>query len=178
MLTRIALIAGGTGEVGLAIARRLHADGLRVAVQGPLTLWDKNVAELNDFIFIGLDPDDFTDEAVVRALSELTWVYRHLDVLVTVSAPEATLPAALARHAGPMLGARGEGRLLHVTLGGAPQWPWAVHLEGGTVNCLHADVPSGTAREVQPEDVAGMVSALVQPGAWCVSGAMLHVAGR
>ncbi|WP_043816396.1 hypothetical protein [Deinococcus maricopensis] len=177
MFSRVALIAGGTDDVGLAIARDLRADGLRVAVQGPPTLWAKNVAELNDFIFLALD-DAFTEDTLSRALDELTWVYRTLDVLVTVSAPDAALPAALARRVADRLGERGEGRLVHVTLGGPPAWTPEPARRGLTVNAVHADLPSGQARPLSAGDVAALVRMLVQPAGWCVTGTTLHLAGR
>jgi rhamnulose-1-phosphate aldolase/alcohol dehydrogenase len=101
---RVALVTGGAGGLGKAIARRLAAEGAHVVVTdvdagGARKVADEIVAAAGSGRALGL-PMDVTDETSVRtAFEETVLAYGGLDVLVSNagiahSAPVAQLPLA------------------------------------------------------------------------------------
>lgn len=187
---RVALVVGGAGGAGLAVAGRLKQGGLRVALLDQPTPQAQQVAESGDFVFIGADLSQ--PDAAERAIRELLWVYGRLDVLIF--GPD-TLPDAgrqLFGQAQSVLGASGQGRLVSLLDDGAnpagdpppERWP------GLTVNTVRAPLAHAPARHdddsagwavpgavLTLDDVAGVVAFLVSPAAWPVHGAVLKLSG-
>ncbi len=129
---RVALVTGGTSGIGLAVAQRLRADGLRVAVLDLPRDEAKDVAETHDLVFIGADLARRED--CRRAIDEVSWVFGGVDVLVNNAgfqhiAPIAdfpedtwermiavmlTAPFLLSRYAWAHLTRSGRGRIVNI----------------------------------------------------------------
>lgn len=130
---RTALITGGTGGIGLAIARRLHSDGLRVAVLDLDRPQGREVAAEHGLTFIAADLGQRED--CRRAVDETVAALGGLDVLVNNAgfqhiAPVAdfpedtwdamlrvmlTAPFLLSRYAWPHLTRSGQGRIINIS---------------------------------------------------------------
>ncbi|QFP75236.1 3-hydroxybutyrate dehydrogenase [Deinococcus sp. AJ005] len=130
---RTALVTGGTGGIGLAIARRLQADGLRVAVLDLDQTEGREIAAEHDLTFIGADLGKRED--CRRAVDEMVAALGGLDVLVNNAgfqhiAPVAdfpedtwdamlrvmlTAPFLLSRYAWPHLTRGGQGRIINIS---------------------------------------------------------------
>lgn len=129
---RVALVTGGTSGIGLAVAQRLKADGLRVAVADLPREAARQVAEEHGLIFVGADLARRED--CQRAVAEVLDTCGGLDVLVNNAgfqhiAPIAefpedtwermiavmlTAPFLLSRYAWGALGESGRGRIVNV----------------------------------------------------------------
>ena len=81
-MQRVALVAGGTGDIGQSICRELHGAGFRVAV-GYATARELAEALASSFsgMSIVLRPDEEPDEAVRRVAAR----YGRLDILVNAA---------------------------------------------------------------------------------------------
>ncbi|CAM4158496.1 3-hydroxybutyrate dehydrogenase [Deinococcus marmoris] len=130
---RTALVTGGTGGIGLAIARRLQADGLRVAVLDLDRPEGREIAAEHDLTFIGADLGKRED--CRRAVDGTVAALGGLDVLVNNAgfqhiAPVAdfpediwdamlrvmlTAPFLLSRYAWPHLTRGGQGRIINIS---------------------------------------------------------------
>ncbi|MEF2277723.1 3-hydroxybutyrate dehydrogenase [Deinococcus sp. YIM 134068] len=130
--TRAALVTGGTSGIGLAIARRLQADGLRVAVLDLDRPQARETASAHGLAFI---PGDLTRRSeCARAVEETVATLGGLDVLVNNAgfqhiAPVAefpedtwdamlhvmlTAPFLLSKYAWAHLTRSGQGRIINV----------------------------------------------------------------
>ena len=129
---RTALVTGATSGIGLAIARRLRDDGLRVAVLDLDRPQARSVADAEGFPLIAADLSHRED--CVRAVPEAVAALGGLDVLVNNAgfqhiAPIAefpedtwdamlhvmlTAPFLLTKHAWPHLRRSGHGRVVNV----------------------------------------------------------------
>ncbi|OLV17670.1 3-hydroxybutyrate dehydrogenase [Deinococcus marmoris] len=130
---RTALVTGGTGGIGLAIARRFQADGLRVAVLDLDRPEGREIAAEHELTFIGADLSERED--CRRAVDETVAALGGLDVLVNNAgfqhiAPVAdfpedtwdamlrvmlTAPFLLSRYAWPHLTRSGQGRIINIS---------------------------------------------------------------
>lgn len=129
---RAALVTGGASGIGLACARRLIADGLRVAITDLPTSRGAEVAEELGAEFL---PADLTQagacrEVVARAAQALGGLdalvcsagYQHIDAVAEF--PEErwrdmlelmlTAPFLLTKHAWPHLTRSRQGRIVHI----------------------------------------------------------------
>lgn len=77
---RVALVTGGTSGFGLAIARRLLDDGLRVAVTGRSAPTGEAAEQLAEALFVAGDLT--VDGTADRVVHEVTDAHGRLDVLV------------------------------------------------------------------------------------------------
>ncbi|MGY2895049.1 3-hydroxybutyrate dehydrogenase [Deinococcus sp. UYEF24] len=129
---RTALVTGGASGIGLACARRLQADGLRVAVLDLDRPEARDVARQHGLGFVGADLSRRTD--TVEAVGAAVELLGGLDVLVNnagfqhiepiVSFPEdtwdtmlhvmLTAPFLLIKHAWPFLVQGGQGRVVNI----------------------------------------------------------------
>lgn len=129
---RSALVTGGTSGIGLACARRLQADGLRVAVLDLDQPQAREVAAQHGLGFVGADLSRRTD--AVGAVAAAATLLGGLDVLVNnagfqhldpiASFPEdtwdamlhvmLTAPFLLTKHAWPYLIRSGQGRVVNI----------------------------------------------------------------
>ncbi len=130
---RTALVTGGTGGIGLAIALRLQADGLRVAVLDLDRPEGREIAAEHNLTFIGADLGKRAD--CRRAIDEMVVTLGGLDVLVNNAgfqhiAPVAdfpedtwdamlrvmlTAPFLLSRYAWPHLIRSRQGRIINIS---------------------------------------------------------------
>jgi 3-hydroxybutyrate dehydrogenase len=130
--SRVALVTGGTSGIGLAIAQRLQADGLRVAVLDLDRPQARDVAQAQGFGFIGADLARRGD--CRRAVEETVVALGGLDVLVNNAGfqhidpikdfPEdtwdqmlhvmLTAPFLLSRYAWTHLTRSGQGRVVNI----------------------------------------------------------------
>ncbi|GGL82947.1 3-hydroxybutyrate dehydrogenase [Deinococcus aerolatus] len=130
---RTALVTGGTGGIGLAIALRLRNDGLRVAVLDLDRPQAREVAAEHGLTFIAADLGQRED--CRRAVDETVAALGGLDVLVNNAgfqhiAPVAdfpedtwdamlrvmlTAPFLLSRYAWPHLTRSGQGRIINIS---------------------------------------------------------------
>lgn len=130
---RTALVTGGTGGIGLAIALRLRNDGLRVAVLDLDRPQGREVAAEHGLTFIAADLGQRED--CRRAVDETVATLDGLDVLVNNAgfqhiAPVAdfpedtwdamlrvmlTAPFLLSRYAWPHLTRSGQGRIINIS---------------------------------------------------------------
>ena len=185
---RVALVTAGTGELGLAVARRLKADGLRVAVLDRPDPISKAIAEHNDLVFVGAEPGQV--EGMQAAVEEVARVFGGLDVLVHAAGGDGARAQALGCLAWPQLTRRAGGRLIGVVE--APKQAWddaappglgepvrAQALAGAphglTVNAICLVGPE-TGRP-EPEEVAALVGYLVSPAGRAMTGAWLVLSG-
>src|ERR1700709_1907833 len=76
--TRAALITGAASGFGAAVARRLHADGVRITVADVDEPAGRAVAEAVDGIFVRCDVRD--PEASVAAVAATEQAYGRLDI--------------------------------------------------------------------------------------------------
>lgn len=126
-------MTGGTGGIGLAIARRFQDDGLRVAVLDLDRPEAREVAAQHGLTFIGADLGKRED--CRRAIDEAVAALGGLDVLVNNAgfqhiAPVAdfpedtwdamlrvmlTAPFLLSRYAWPHLTRSGQGRIINIS---------------------------------------------------------------
>lgn len=126
-------MTGGTGGIGLAIARRFQDDGLRVAVLDLDRPEAREVAAQHGLTFIGADLGQRED--CRRAIDEAVAALGGLDVLVNNAgfqhiAPVAdfpedtwdamlrvmlTAPFLLSRYAWPHLTRSGQGRIINIS---------------------------------------------------------------
>ncbi|GGS13306.1 3-hydroxybutyrate dehydrogenase [Deinococcus knuensis] len=131
-LKRSALVTGGTGGIGLAIAQRLAQDGLRVTVLDLDRPQAREVARANGLIFIGADLSRREDcrravDEVVAALGGLDVLvnnagFQHIDPIAefpedtwdAMLAVMLTAPFLLSRYAWPHLTRSGQGRIVNV----------------------------------------------------------------
>lgn len=129
---RVALVTGGTSGIGLAVAQRLKADGLRVAALDLPREQARQTAEAHRLTFVGADLARRED--CKRAVAEVLDACGGLDVLVNNAgfqhiAPIAefpedtwermiavmlTAPFLLSRYAWAALGVSGQGRIVNV----------------------------------------------------------------
>jgi NAD(P)-dependent dehydrogenase (short-subunit alcohol dehydrogenase family) len=88
---RVALVVGGTGYIGTAIAARLLAEGASVVLGGrDRARLDAAIAALGAEGRVAGVVIDTTDDAAVRsAVAEAAAIHDRLDVLVTTAAPPA-----------------------------------------------------------------------------------------
>ena len=130
--SRVALVTGGTSGIGLAIAQRFQADGLKVAVLDLDRPHSRELAEGEGFTFIGADLSRRAD--CKRAIEEIVAALGGLDVLVNNAGfqhidavpdfPEdtwdtmihvmLTAPFLLSKYAWPHLKRTGQGRIINV----------------------------------------------------------------
>lgn len=129
---RVALVTGGTSGIGLAIAQRFMADGLRVAVLDLDRPASRELAIQQGFMFIGADLSKRAD--CRRAIDETVAALGGLDVLVNNAGfqhidavpdfPEdtwdtmihvmLTAPFLLSKYAWTHLRRSGQGRIINV----------------------------------------------------------------
>ena len=129
---RTALVTGGTSGIGLACARRLQADGLRVAVLDLERPQAREVAAEHGLSFVGADLSRRSDtvQAVAAAVAALGGLdvlvnnagFQHIDPIA--SFPEdtwdamlhvmLTAPFLLTKHAWPHLIRSGQGRVVNI----------------------------------------------------------------
>lgn len=129
---RTALVTGGTSGIGLACARRLQADGLRVAVLDLDRPEAREVATRHGLGFVAADLSRRAD--TVEAVQAAVEILGSLDVLVNnagfqhiepiASFPEdtwdamlhvmLTAPFLLIKHAWPFLIRGGQGRVVNI----------------------------------------------------------------
>lgn len=129
---RVALVTGGSSGIGLAIAQRLQADGLKVAVLDLDRPAARQAATDHGFVFIGADLSKRGD--CRRAIDETVAALGGLDVLVNNAGfqhidpvadfPEdtwdtmihvmLTAPFLLSKYAWPYLTRSGQGRIINV----------------------------------------------------------------
>ncbi|WP_135228634.1 3-hydroxybutyrate dehydrogenase [Deinococcus fonticola] len=130
--SRVALVTGGTSGIGLAIAQRLKADGLAVAVLDLDRPHSRELAEREGLTFIGADLSRRAD--CRRAVDEVVAALGGLDVLVNNAGfqhidpipdfPEdtwdtmihvmLTAPFLLSKYAWLHLRRSGQGRIINV----------------------------------------------------------------
>ncbi|EYB68261.1 short-chain dehydrogenase/reductase SDR [Deinococcus phoenicis] len=130
--SRVALVTGGSSGIGLAIARRLQADGLRVAVLDLDRPQGREATQQGGFTFIGADLARRED--CRRAVEETAAALGGLDVLVNNAGfqhidpirdfPEdtwdtmlhvmLTAPFLLTRYAWAHLTRSGQGRVVNI----------------------------------------------------------------
>ncbi|MBB5294308.1 3-hydroxybutyrate dehydrogenase [Deinococcus metallilatus] len=130
--SRTALVTGGTSGIGLAIAQRLQADGLKVAVLDLDRPQAREVAQEQGFTFIAADLSRRED--CRRAVDETVAALGGLDVLVNNAGfqhidpiadfPEdtwdtmlhvmLTAPFLLLKYAWPHLTRSGQGRVVNI----------------------------------------------------------------
>ncbi|TSA80092.1 3-hydroxybutyrate dehydrogenase [Deinococcus detaillensis] len=130
---RTALVTGGTGGIGLAIARRFQADGMQVAVLDLDRPGARDIAAEHGLTFIRADLGQRED--CRRAVDETVAALGGLDVLVNNAgfqhiAPVAdfpedtwdamlrvmlTAPFLLSKYAWPSLIRSGQGRIINVS---------------------------------------------------------------
>ncbi|MBB6016747.1 3-hydroxybutyrate dehydrogenase [Deinococcus radiopugnans] len=130
---RVALVTGGTGGIGIAIARRFQEDGLRVAVLDLDRPEAREIGAQHGLTFIGADLGRRED--CRRAVDETVAALGGLDVLVNNAgfqhiAPVAdfpedtwdamlrvmlTAPFLLSRYAWPHLTRSGQGRIINIS---------------------------------------------------------------
>ncbi|GAA5532737.1 3-hydroxybutyrate dehydrogenase [Deinococcus aluminii] len=130
--SRTALVTGGTSGIGLAIAQRLQADGLKVAVLDLDRPQARGVAREQGFTFIAADLSRRED--CRRAVDETVAALGGLDVLVNNAGfqhidpiadfPEdiwdtmlhvmLTAPFLLTKYAWPHLTRSGQGRVVNI----------------------------------------------------------------
>jgi 3-hydroxybutyrate dehydrogenase len=129
---KVAVVTGGTGGIGLAIAERLAADGARVAIGGTRTEAGKAIAQRLGGLFV---PGNLARRADCRALIDrAAQAYGTVHILVNNAGfqhidpieafPEdtwdemlavmLTAPFLLARYAWPMMKAQGWGRVINI----------------------------------------------------------------
>ncbi|PNY82164.1 3-hydroxybutyrate dehydrogenase [Deinococcus koreensis] len=129
---RVALVTGGTSGIGLAIALKLRADGLRVAVLDLDRPQAREVAAGHGLTFIGADLSRRPDcrcgiDEAVAALGGLDVLvnnagFQHIDPIAdfpedtwdTMLAVMLTAPFLLSKYAWPHLRRSGQGRILNV----------------------------------------------------------------
>ena len=129
---RTALVTGGTSGIGLAIAQRLQADGLRVAVLDLDRPQGRDVAAAHDLHFIGADLSRRADcrravEETVAALGGVDVLvnnagFQHIDPIAefpedtwdTMLHVMLTAPFLLSKYAWPHLRRSGHGRIINV----------------------------------------------------------------
>lgn len=177
-----AIVTGGSGGLGLAVARGLVAEGARVALaaRDPRRLR----AAAGDLTGTVLAiPTDTTDDAAVRSLvGEVVAAWGGVDVLVNAAAePSAGAPAALAdlddaeihrdldtkvfgylrcaRAVAPHMTAQGHGRIVNVSGLNARR---TGSLPGTMRNVAVAALTASLADELGP---AGIGVTVVHPGA-------------
>lgn len=129
---RVALVTGGSSGIGLAIAQRLKADGLKVAVLDLDRPANHQRAEQEGFVFVGADLSQRAD--CKRAVDEVVAALGGLDVLVNNAGfqhidpvpdfPEdtwdtmihvmLTAPFLLSKYAWAHLKRSGQGRIINV----------------------------------------------------------------
>ncbi|TDE86746.1 3-hydroxybutyrate dehydrogenase [Deinococcus sp. S9] len=129
---RVALVTGGSSGIGLAIAQRLQADGLKVAVLDLDRPQAREGAEQNGFTFIGADLSRREDcrravEETVAALGGLDVLvnnagFQHIDPIADF--PEdtwdsmlrvmLTAPFLLTKYAWGYLTRSGQGRVVNI----------------------------------------------------------------
>ncbi|MFC3860862.1 3-hydroxybutyrate dehydrogenase [Deinococcus antarcticus] len=130
--SRVALVTGGTSGIGLAIAQRFQADGLKVAVLDLDRPHSRELAEGEGFTFIGADLSRRADckraiEEVVAALGGLDVLvnnagFQHIDAVPdfpedtwdTMIHVMLTAPFLLSKYAWPHLKRTGQGRIINV----------------------------------------------------------------
>lgn len=130
--SRVALVTGGTSGIGLAIAQRFEADGLKVAVLDLDRPHSRELAEGEGFTFIGADLSRRADckraiEEVVAALGGLDVLvnnagFQHIDAVPdfpedtwdTMIHVMLTAPFLLSKYAWPHLKRTGQGRIINV----------------------------------------------------------------
>ncbi|WP_034383738.1 3-hydroxybutyrate dehydrogenase [Deinococcus sp. YIM 77859] len=130
--SRVALVTGGSSGIGLAIAQRLQADGLRVAVLDLDRPQARTAAAQHGFTFVGADLARRED--CRRAVAETVAALGGLDVLVNNAGfqhidpiadfPEdtwdtmlhvmLTAPFLLTKYAWPYLRRSGQGRVVNI----------------------------------------------------------------
>ncbi|MEW5934835.1 MAG: 3-hydroxybutyrate dehydrogenase [Bacillota bacterium] len=130
--SRVALVTGGSSGIGLAIAQRLQADGLRVAVLDLDRPQAHEAAQAGGFTFVGADLSRRGD--CHRAVAETVAALGGLDVLVNNAGfqhidpiadfPEdtwdtmlrvmLTAPFLLTKYAWPYLTRSGQGRVVNI----------------------------------------------------------------
>ena len=130
--SRVALVTGGTSGIGLAIAQRFQADGLKVAVLDLDRPHSRELAEGEGFTFIGADLSRRANckraiEEVVAALGGLDVLvnnagFQHIDAVPdfpedtwdTMIHVMLTAPFLLSKYAWPHLKRTGQGRIINV----------------------------------------------------------------
>lgn len=130
--SRVALVTGGTSGIGLAVAQRFQADGLKVAVLDLDRPHSRELAEGEGFTFIGADLSRRADckraiEEVVAALGGLDVLvnnagFQHIDAVPdfpedtwdTMIHVMLTAPFLLSKYAWPHLKRTGQGRIINV----------------------------------------------------------------
>jgi len=116
-MTSVALVAGGTGPIGRAIATALAGDGLRVALhyRSRADVAEKVLAELpGDHLAVGADLGD--PAAVDAALAVVREQLGPVAVLVNAAHPALRTSAAVADTAATDLAAQLAGVQAHVAL--------------------------------------------------------------
>lgn len=130
---RSALITGGTGGIGLAIAQRFQADGMHVAVLDLDRPAARDIAAQHGLTFIAADLSVRADchRAVAEVVAELGALdvlvnnagFQHIDPIAdfpedrwdTMLAVMLTAPFVLSKAAWPHLRRTGQGRIINLS---------------------------------------------------------------
>jgi 3-oxoacyl-[acyl-carrier protein] reductase len=160
---KIALITGGTSGIGLAIARKLAAEGCKIAICGrDKSRLEKAVAEVGASNARGFVADVCEPEDVASLVGSVVQAFGGIDIVVSNAGThlpgrinEVSGPALLrhfqtkvlgvwelARHVAPLMKARGGGRFV-VVIGQAGKVPQGNAIASTVINAAqHAFVKS------------------------------------